>query len=101
MLVTATWMGVGEEIIEGVFEVGSVVCVEAMGECTSVNTYFTIVIYYIIMIGAITELSMGIYLFSTFSDAIYVGMGIGIQSLFSLIATIGFCVVSYFLVTRT
>eukprot|EP01084_Bolivina_argentea_P023278 43411_1 len=39
MLVTATWMGVGEEIIEAVFEIGSTVCIECVDKLSDGSKY--------------------------------------------------------------
>ena len=96
ILITATWLGVGEEIIEGTFEILSTVIVDGCGECTDSHPFVTKIIYYIMIVSAIVELCMGIYLFSTFSDAVYVGVGIGIQSLWLLFATLWFCWIGFY-----
>eukprot|EP01083_Nonionella_stella_P140102 428897_1 len=91
ILVTATWLGVGEEILEGAFEIVSSIVVDGCGECSDGHPHVTQLIYFIIMISAKVELCMGIYLFSTFSDDVYVGVGIAIQSLFLLFSVLWTC----------
>eukprot|EP01083_Nonionella_stella_P270205 914815_1 len=93
ILVTATWLGVAEEIVEGTFEIVSSIVVDGCGECSDGHPHVTQLIYFIIMISAKVELCMGIYLFSTFSDDVYVGVGIAIQSLFLLFSVLWTCYV--------
>eukprot|EP01084_Bolivina_argentea_P023276 43407_1 len=92
MLVTATWMGVGEEIIEAVFEIGSIVCIECVEKLSDASKYGAIIVNWIIHISALIELCFGIYIFSTFNASVYMYIGISVQILFLLIATIWICV---------
>ena len=91
MLVTATWIGVGEEIIEGIFEIGSIICLDCVEECGEGSILVRWIVDLIMHIGGIVELAMGIYIFSTFAGSIFIGFAIGVQSIFLLIAILWIC----------
>eukprot|EP01084_Bolivina_argentea_P253326 425479_1 len=99
ILVIATWTGVGEEIAEGVFEIGTIIFTDCFRMGNEFNVFVSTILQYVIMIACMMELCMGIYLFSTFSDAVYVGMGIGLQSLGLLFVILWFCIVTLAMIT--
>ena len=86
MLVIATWLGVGEEIIEGIFEIGTMCCIEGMEKMGQGSKLARIMVDIIMHFGCIVELSMGIYIFSTFEFSFFMIIGLGVQSLYLLIA---------------
>ena len=96
MLVIATWLGVGEEVIEGMFEIGTIVCLECVEEMGDGSRWVRWIVDVIIHIGGIVELSMGIYIVTTFQESVFMYVALGIQCLFLLIARCWMCGTIYF-----
>ena len=92
LLITATWMGVTEEIIEAFFEFGHII-IGAIDAMKDVNNCVFEVLDFIITFFMMIELSAGIYLLSTFPYTLYVTIGIVIQSIFLLVAFVWMCII--------
>ena len=90
LLFTATWIGVAEEIIEGVMEIASTCC-ECVGELGDMkvgdrSNISRWIVNWLLHIGAIVELSMGVYIFNLFDTSIFKVVAIALQGIFLLVA---------------
>ena len=79
------------EIIEGIFGIGSIICLDCVEQVGEGSVCARWIVNGIMNLGGIVELSMGIYIFSTFDGSVFKGFAIAIHSIFLIIGTLWGC----------